>query len=216
MWWFRRHCVGFIRPFVVFDRAYLSCRLHYGEWLWHLRLSCLVCTVDMELLLDILWFMLSICNHGRRSMDVPKTQRQRMIKEKIKKLNLDGSYLTYSFSHQCCVYSFVSGWRFDLGQHVASPWFHVSSETMVPACLPSLPITVSSPYLCLLSNGISLFGLNSGCCSVSWWCLHGQFVPLIPCNRPPLPGPAEGQWGQHCQPGLRNGRQLHCHQHSQQ
>lgn len=74
--------------------------------------------------------------------------------------------------------------------------------------VPPLPVS--------LSNGISLFRLNSGCCSVSWWCLHGQFVPLIPRNGPPLPGPAEGQWGQHCQPGLRNGRQLHCLQHSQQ
>lgn len=67
-----------------------------------------------------------------------------------------------------------------------------------------------------LSNEISLFRLNSRCCSVSWWCLHGQFVPIFPRNGPPLPGPAEGQWGQHCQPGLRNGRQLHCYQHSQQ
>lgn len=65
-----------------------------------------------------------------------------------------------------------------------------------PWCLPSHlppPHHCEFPLPVSLSNGISLFRLNSGCCSVSWWCLHGQFVPLIPRNGPPLPGPAAGQ-----------------------
>lgn len=106
-----------------------------------------------------------------------------------------------------------------LWNHGACPPSHSSPATPNPRLPPPPPRPPSlwvPPLPVSLSNGISLFRLNSGCCSVSWWCLHGQFVPLIPRNGPPLPGPAEGQWGQHCQPGLRNGRQLHCLQHSQQ
>lgn len=94
------------------------------------------------------------------------------------------------------------------------PLSHISPATLT--CIRSPPHGREFALPMCLSNEISLFRLNSRCCSVSWWCLHGQFVPIFPRNGPPLPGPAEGQWGQHCQPGLRNGRQLHCYQHSQQ
>lgn len=98
-------------------------------------------------------------------------------------------------------------------------WNHGARCHRLPCHPPLHPLPPPGRGFALpmcLSNEISLFRLNSRCCSVSWWCLHGQFVPIFPRNGAPLPGPAEGQWGQHCQPGLRNGRQLHCHQRGQQ
>lgn len=71
------------------------------------------------------------------------------------------------------------------------PLSHISPATLT--CIRSPPHGREFAMPMCLSNEISLFRLNSRCCSVSWWCLHGQFVPIFPRNGPPLPGPAEGQ-----------------------
>ena len=76
----------------------------------------------------------------------------------------NGTICDFTYT-KCFMFSYVGQLkRSDSGQHVASLWFHVSSETMAPAAtfpsgcpnphLPSLPpISVSSPYLCLCLMG---------------------------------------------------------------
>lgn len=95
-----------------------------------------------------------------------------------------------------------------------------SSERFLhlPALFASfLPSSSSCPASVCWSNIlISLFQLCSRCCSVSWCRLRGKHIPVHPHFSPSVQGLPESQWDQHCQPGLRNGRQLHSFQHSQQ
>lgn len=74
-------------------------------------------------------------------------------------------------------------------------------------------------FVCLwlgLIFSFSPFRPCSRCCSVSWWRLGGKYVPVCSRFRPPVQGLPESKWSEQCQPSVRNGRQLHCFQHSQQ